>query len=455
MLFYTIHSHPISASPNKHLLVIYYNFPPVKVPGAVRVFHLCRAALKHFSSVRALSSSNRSFFQKDESLELTGIPVTTVPTWDLRRLAAGSRKEDGQPTVSNAAKASFWGSLLKRLVDSFPFNILIGDGGLLYILAAYRAAKKMVTQEGVTHLFSTFRPYSDHVIAYLLKRRFPHLVWVADFRDLHLDEKHGRQLFFWSLQLWFNRKILSRADLVTTVSRGLAQKLTPPARRVCLLRNGIPNPENWPRPQPSATFAITYTGRIYPGEQSAALLFATLADMARTGKLPADRLRLIYAGPTPELWRQWGQTYGLEEQLDIRGLVPLQAARQLQVNSAVNLQLAFSSAGQKGDLSSKVYEYLASGKPILAIIKGEPDAEFEAFFATFQPGQLIYDRPEDRSILEHFLLDRYEAWRSGRPETWPGNEKAVAAWRTDVLMDAFFDSLLNTPEMIPENDLRQ
>ncbi|MCB0630892.1 MAG: hypothetical protein R2824_00085 [Saprospiraceae bacterium] len=398
-----------------------------------------------------MSSRNRDLFHTDPSLELPEVPLTSVTTWDLRRLAAGRGKNE-QPVVSAATKASVVGRLLRKLLDSFPFNVLIGDGGLIYILAGYRAAKKMVQEEGVTHVFSTFRPYSDHLIAYLLKRRFPHLFWVADFRDLHLDEKHGRQLLFWSFQLWCNRTILSGTDLLTTVSEGLARKLSQVASAVRLLRNGIPDIADWPQRQPTSYFSITYTGRIYPGEQNAELLFATLAEMIRAGKISADQIRLIYAGPTPELWQQWGEAHGLTAQLDIHGFLPLTQARQLQVNSTVNLQLAFSSVGQKGDLSSKVYEYLAAGNPILTIIRGEPDKEFETFFATFRPGQLIYDRPEDRVTLEAFILERYEAWQSGREEYWPGNQEAALAWRTDVLMDTFFDSLLNTQGTLSENE---
>lgn len=428
--------------PEKKLLVIYYNFPPVKVPGGVRVFHFCRAAAHHFGGVQALTSKNREFFQKDEGLQLDEVPITAVTTWDMRRLLAMRWRATKGPVVSSAAKSSVMGRLLKRLVDSFPFNMLIGDGGLVYILTGYRAAKRMVRQQGITHIFSTFRPYSDHMIAYLLKRRYPHLIWVADFRDLHLDEKHGRQLFFWPLQVWCNRKILSRADLVTTVSQGLARKLALFTPTIRLLRNGIPDLRLKPTPQSRSFFAITYTGRIYPGEQQADLLFATLAKMIHRGEIPAAHLRLIYAGPTPEHWRAWIQHYGLETNMVIRGLLPLREARQLQVDSAINLQLAYSSTGQKGDLSSKVYEYLAAGRPILAVINGEEDAEFETFFATFRPGLLIYDQSDQKAKLEAFLLAQYRNWASGRTNSWPKNREAAAAWRTERLMNEFFEELL-------------
>lgn len=408
------------------------------MPGAVRIHHLCQAACHCFTSVHALTTANRRFFQQDSTLILPAVPVTEVPAWDLRRLSIRKNAVDTQTFVSGTVKNSFWGRRLRQLVDSFPFNILISDGGLIYILKGYQAGKRLVHNNGITHLFSTFRPYSDHVIAWLLKKRFPHLVWVADFRDLHLDEKHGRQLYWWPLQRWFNQKILSRADLVTTVSAGLATKLSAFSPAVKLLRNGIPAAVGSSTAITHAFFTIVYTGRIYPGEQTALLLFTILQELIQNGQMQREHLRLCYAGPTPEYWSVWAAETALTDLLDIQGLVSMEQARSLQRQSAVNLLLAYSSAGQKGDLSSKIYEYLASGNAILAIINGEKDPEFEAFFSSLEPGLLAYHDPADRSRIEKFILERYRAWQEKIPEIWPKNQEMAHSYRTEVLFANFF-----------------
>lgn len=430
------------ASRPRHLLVIYYNFPPVKVPGALRVYHLCRTAVKYFDSVQALTTSNRRFFQQDKALQLPEIPLTEVPARDLRWFTTRRKTTGNRPFISSTVKESFWGRRLRRLVDSFPFNIIVGDGGLVYILRGYRAAKRLVRRDGITHLFSTFRPYSDHVIAFLLKRRFPHLVWIADFRDIHLDEKQGRQLYGWPLQIWFNRKVLAKADMVTTVSSGLLQKLAPFAERIVLLRNGIPATPACPPATSDLCFSLTYTGRIYPEEQTAELLFEVVAELIAAGALEENSVRLTYAGPTPEYWRNWALQSGLDQQLDIRGLIALQDARCLQQAAAINVSLSFSSAEQKGDLSSKIYEYLAAGKAVLAIVNGEEDEELEAFFADLAPGLLVYHRPAEKEKLRQFVLERYRAWLHGTSEQWPKNQAAATALRTDAQFGAFFERVV-------------
>lgn len=440
---------PSPSEPKKHasaaappvLLVIYYHFPPVKVPGAVRIYYLCREAGSYFDRVFGLTSGNRRFFQKDAALCLPDIPLIEVPAWDLRRLLHW-RSSGVQPvSVSTETKQSPWGQWLRRLVDSFPFNILIGDGGIIYILRGYQAGKKLIRQQGVTHIFSTFRPYSDHVIAHWLKRRFPEVQWIADFRDLHLDEKHGRRLLWWPLQRWFNRWVLSRADLVTTVSSGLQEKLAPLAREVILLRNGMPELTDTIMMPDTDLFYLTYTGRIYPGEQTAALLFELVAELMADRELDGRRVRLTYAGPTPELWETWAKATNLLPQTDIRGIIPLEDARQLQRKSAINISLSFSSSGQKGDLSSKVYEYLGSGRPILAIVNGEKDPELETFFKTIQAGMLVYHHRSETARLKDFILERYRAWEGGRAEQWPKNREMIRELSTEMQFQNFFKVL--------------
>ena len=198
------------------LLIIYYNFPPVKVPGAVRIANFYREACKYFGAVHAITSANRYRLQQDPDLETGCRHITEVPAYDLRRLTLPKNKGN-TPYLSGQQQKRPFVLFLRRLVNSFPLNILIGDGGAYYIWRGYQAGKKLVEQEGITHVFSTFRPYSDHIIAYLLKRRFPQLVWVADFRDLHVDPVL-RNVLWPNFQKRCNRWVLRRADVVSTVS---------------------------------------------------------------------------------------------------------------------------------------------------------------------------------------------------------------------------------------------
>ena len=356
----------------KKLLILYYNFPPVKVPGAVRIHHFYKAALPWFDAIHVLATSNRRFFLQDPSLETGCQNILEAPAWDLRRLTIRKTIENA-PFVSSSLKERPLMRLLRQLVDSFPLNILIGDGGLIYILTGYLKARRLIKQEGITHVFSTFRPYSDHIIGYLLKGRFPEVYWIADFRDLHVDPVRKNTLCP-PFQRWCNRQILRRTDLVTTVSEGLKRHLEQLAPRVYVLRNGIGSLDEVATPvEPFKKFTIVYTGSIYPEYQTAGLLFKAITNLIEQKKLVRAQLQLLYAGKDGAVWEEWLQQYGLSDVGNNLGLVSIKKARLIQRRAHLNLLLSWSLPDGGGILTSKVYEYFAAGKPILAIVNGVKD----------------------------------------------------------------------------------
>lgn len=401
-------SSPAASTSPFSLLIIYYNFPPVKVPGALRIYNFCHATQPHFARIYGLASDNRALFQHDPGLKISGVPVTEVPTWDLRRLAALRKTSTNNPSISGSIKQSFWGRRLRRLIDSFPFNILIGDGGLIYILLGYLAAKRLVKKHGITHVFSTFRPYSDHIVAHLLKRRFPDLVWIADFRDLHIDPI-TQNVFFPAFQRWCNRQVLKKADLITTVSAGLEQHLSPLADRTFVLYNGILHlPEDHNGVHTGQKFTITYTGSLFFDQRDPGLLFEVLAEWMEQDQ---PEIELIYAGKDGTQWQELIDRYGLTAINSNRGLVALEEARRLQRNTSLNLLLTYNSPELQGNLTGKVYEYFAARRSVIALVKGVKDQELEDIFSEVDAGIVVYNTDADKKKLKDFIVNQYAIWK--------------------------------------------
>ena len=64
----------------------------------------------------------------------------------------------------------------------------------------------------VDAVISTGPPHSMHLIAMGLKKNFPALPWIADFRDLHVDPVR-KDLILIGLQRYFNKKILKVSNI--------------------------------------------------------------------------------------------------------------------------------------------------------------------------------------------------------------------------------------------------
>ena len=234
----------------KNALLIAYWFPPAS-NQTWRSFHLFEAIKPHFNQVMLLSTSNRKYLP-EQDFKGTGSYIVTAPTLDYRTFTYFRKKEKTHVKEETKSRLAF---RVYHLLNSFPFNLLIGEGGLIYVLTGTYKALALVQKHQQTLVFSTFRPYSDHAIGYLLKCFRPSIFWVADFRDLHLDPALNETFFPW-LQRWFNRKILAKADVVTTVSKGLAEHLEAFHPNVVVLQNGIGNVVDDNAPRPSETERI-------------------------------------------------------------------------------------------------------------------------------------------------------------------------------------------------------
>lgn len=411
------------------LLFLAYHFPPVKVVSVLRLRHIYLGFRRRWGAVDVLTSANRRLFEQDPALAVDA-QVEEIPAWDLRRLLAG-RSRTGRSYRGADKKLGAIGSWASRLIDSFPFNVLLSFGGPLYLLLGYRRAVRIVQERNITYLFSSYRPLADHLIAYWLKGRFPHLCWIADFRDLPVDEHRGNTLFP-DFQHWIQRRLLSRADRLTTVSEGLAGALRRYHPDVYVLRNGI-DPEliaeETPLPEPGP-FTIVYTGSLYPEQQSALPLLTALSRLIDRGVISPEDIRLVYAGKDGAVWRGWMQQAGLSLPVVDRGVLSRQEAVALQRRAHLNLLLSWSSRQSGGILTAKLYEYLAARRPILALIEGERDEEWEQLFRPIPECRLFYPQLQPQELLEEYLLAQFNRRQAGetpppiglshlQPHTWP------------------------------------
>ena len=195
------------------VLAVHYYAPPIQAVPAIR-FH---AILKNWSArnpVYLMSSQLVDQFPADPALTLPNVPLYKIPTRDWR-----ARTNASQPYQKVAQKKAWWHRYLSAAYHAFPFIMFVGDGGRTYIREGVRKGSELVEKEEITHLFSSYRPWADHLICYQLKQKYPHLVWIADFRDRAADPVRGDVWWPW-LQGQFQRYVLRKADYVTVVSEG-------------------------------------------------------------------------------------------------------------------------------------------------------------------------------------------------------------------------------------------
>jgi hypothetical protein len=396
----------------KKILLLSYYYPPIHSIATRRNFHISQNFQKYFSKVFVFTTQNNRFLAKNHE-NTEGVIVESIFTFDYRTLAywlSGKEQRESTHFSEQTKQNPFIQFFAVRLLNSFPFNLLFHEGGIIYTFICFFKAVRLIEKEKITHLYSSFRPYSDHFTVYLLKIFFPKLYWVADFRDLHIEPQY-RHIVFEPFQHWCNKQILKKADIVTTVSEGLSNNLKRYKSNVYVLRNNVIFENLNFEKKPFPKFTIAYTGSMFGDERNPSLFLEVIKDLENEKILRGSNCQILYAGKDTDVWLNWIKRFDLEEVFESKGMIDAQAAINIQRNAHINLLLTSATPESTGQMTGKFYEYLAAKNPIIVLIDGTQDLEFESIIHNLNAGCVVYNN-QSFDELYTFMLQKFNEWQN-------------------------------------------
>ncbi|MFT4535315.1 MAG: hypothetical protein ACI9P5_002681 [Saprospiraceae bacterium] len=413
----------------KEILCLHYYFPPLLSTAVIRNYYITCALTDFFENVHVITSDNHTRFPSEKRSFPANLHLQSTYTLDYRRLLAGKNKKDSHNATTKKANPIFqW---LLKVQKSFPFNLFLAEGNLIYIYGAYQKAKKLIDQGRITTIYSSFGPYADHFVAYLLKRKYPHLRWIADYRDLQIEPIY-KNVVLPSYQRRIEKKILSKADLVTSISDGLSKQLELNNRPTITVLRGV---ELRTLVAQYDKFTISYTGSLYFDYRDPRALFSELKSMIDAGDIESKDLQILYAGRDGLRFSEWILDAGLSSVFINKEMVAQEEAKTIQNKSHINLLLTSSSPELTGVLTGKVFEYFEALNPTLCLINGVYDPEFEALFSELQAGTVVYNPPISKGKMRSFILDKYQEWKSTHQVKSTLNQETIKSkygWKSQV-----------------------
>ncbi|MEM9544413.1 MAG: hypothetical protein AAGA77_00500 [Bacteroidota bacterium] len=388
------------------VLCIHYYFPPLKSTAVIRNYHIASTFAVFFKQVHVLTSSNHVRFPNEDRTLPENIHLYDIPTIDYRWLVSGKSKKDAH--ISSGKKMGKSSQYLLKIQKSFPFNLFLAEGNLLYIFNAYRKAKTLIQGGNITTIYSSFGPYADHYVGFLLKKKFPGLRWIADFRDLQIEPIY-KNVIWKGLQQKMEQYVLARADLITCVSQGFVEQLKIYDRPTKAVLRGIELRE--PERQ-YEKFTISYTGSLYFEFRDPRPVFKTIKDLITEGQMHPEEIRILYAGRDDEKYANWIIENELSECFINKKLVSQIEAKSIQNKSHINLLLTSSSPNLTGVITGKIFEYFEALNPTLCLISGVYDPEFESLFKELNAGVVVYSPERSPGKMREFILSKYKEWKA-------------------------------------------
>ena len=366
-------------------------FPPAGGAGVHRPLKLAGHLADLGHQVHVIAPDDPKWVHRDESLrEPVGVAVHRV-------------RNVGPP--ARLARDVLYGArpferLGVRALVAFR-RVLVPDASVLWSAAAAVGAIRLVRRHGIDVVVTTSPPISVNLVG-LAAKRATGVRWVADLRDSFLTPDRRRHV---RGERRLARLVARYADAIATATRGIGDEMRALAPRgpVEVIENACDFEEfEGLSYRPGERFRLTHTGS-FVSRREARTFFEALA--RTNGATVARFVGGLRAADEPFI-----RELELGERLEVVPFQPHDRTLALQRDSEA-LLLLLADAGEAGRkiLSAKVFEYLAAGRPILAVVP--PDGEAAALVR--ETGAGIVVAPDDVEGIAGAIGELERRWRAG------------------------------------------
>jgi glycosyltransferase involved in cell wall biosynthesis len=271
--------------------------------------------------------------------------------------------------------------------------------------SALKVANKLLSEDNYDVLLSSSPFPTVHCVSSRLKKNHK-IKWIADFRD-PWSQSHNYSLPRWRyfLDLWLEKKIISGADLITTVSEGVAKKLRAIHRvKVSIVRNGFQPPWSGLMPECHDQLTIAYTGTIYDGKQDPSIILITLRELIDSNMIASNGVSLNFYGRYDSKLQAAIDSLSLNKNVYQHGIISRVEVRKLQRQAQLLLVFQWEDLSEDDIVPLKFYEYLASERVILAT-GGSDQSELSQILRETDAGYSACSVEDCKRLIENFYID--------------------------------------------------
>ena len=401
----------------KRVLIITYYWPPSGGSGVQRWLKMSKYLPENGWQPVIYTTEGAEYPIVDPSLEKDVAPEVEVirrpifEPYTFYKKFLGMKKEETVKMgfIQEKEKKKSWKEDLSLWIRG---NLFIPDARRWWVKPSVRYLKSYLKDHPVDAIISTGPPHSMHLIAMKLKEAL-RIPWVADFRDpwteidyyndLRLtrcsDRKHHR----------LEREVLSKADKVVTVAPDGARRLGKIGNRnVRVVYNGFDRDDDAQTPiSLPESFTITYLG-VLSKIQNPKNLWQVLGELIKEDEKFNKDLKINIIGQIDNSVSQSIEEQGLAQHVTYSPYIPHDQVSAVHRSSTLLLLLLMpdSEPRAKGLLTGKLFEYLASGRPILCI--GPEDDDAARILKETQAGVTV--RFEDRERMKETIKGLYQKY---------------------------------------------
>ncbi len=381
----------------KKVLIIAYFFPPLGGVGSLRTLKFTKY-LPFFGWKPYIISVDKSDYPARDKSLLKEIPKVA----NINR----TKPQDLNWAIKRICK------ILPHRIRVYFFSwVFVPDENIGWKKSTLKKAFEIIDREKIDLIYTTSSPYTNHLIGLDIKSKYTEIPWVADFRDEW--SKNPFAIYpTWlhrKLNTGLEKKVLDNADKVISVTNSLTEEFSKivrqdPDDKFETISNGFDSEDFSIKPyrinMPSK-FVIVYIGSLYGGQKADNFLKG-LSQLIDENESMREKIAVYFVGKINKLDLS---KYNLVGVVQVIGFVTHKKAISYLLGSDVALLIISSKRGRQA-LTGKIFEYLGSRKPILALVP--PNGEASELIRRTKSGVVV--DPDNPRLIKNEILKLYKSW---------------------------------------------
>lgn len=403
----------------KRALIITYYWPPSGGAGVQRWLKFVKYMRKYGWEPVVYTPLNPEMPVVDESLNkdipegITILKTKITEPYNFYKFFSG-RKENINTGFLSETENKGWKEKLSVWIRG---NCFIPDARKFWIKPSVKFLSHWLEKNKVDVIISSGPPHSMHLIALGLKEKTG-LPWLTDFRDPWTNIDYYRDLMLTKASdrkhHELEKTVLQKADAVVSVGKTMSDEFAAIAKnnakdKFYIINNGydeydLPNEKI----ELSKNFTLIHAGTLVRTRNPVSL-WKALKEMIAENPSFAGDLEIMLAGKADISVNESLKNFGLEKFVTRKGYISHDDAVKFLNTSQILLLVLNDTPNAKGILTGKLFEYLASRRPILAI--GPEDGDAAEIIRECKAGLTVsFQAPEK---MKQAIAEFYRQFKTG------------------------------------------
>lgn len=426
----------------KRVLIIAYYWPPAGGPGVQRWLKFVKYFRDFGIEPVLYVPENPHYPIQDASFEKeipSNLEILKQPINEPYKYAKLLFKKKTQKISSGIIDAKD-PSFVEKLMLYARGNWFIPDARVGWVKPSVAFLTDYLEKNNdIDTVITTGPPHSLHLIGKKLKVKAG-VKWIADFRDPWTSIHYHKSLKLSKRAQRKHKKleyeVLSQADRVVATSPSTQaefEKIS--GRSVALITNGFDTSDKVAVSMDS-NFSLVHVGSLL-SNRNPAILWETLGELSKANPQFQNDLKIQLVGLVAREVKDSIAAQGLEASLEVPGYVSHEEALKAQQGAQLLVLIEMNRTETRAILPGKLFEYLRSRRPIVAL--GPKGSDMAQIIGQADAGR-FFDYEEKLPLKEYIEL-QYKRFKQDGIPNCQGSVEAFSRKELTKSMVALINSL--------------